>query len=441
MQLLDYQKRWIQDNSRFKIGMQARQTGKTFATTLEIVTDCFMAESQGGRSRWVILSRGERQAREAMEEGIKRHCQAHQVSFQSLENTMQSEDGTTYKQLEVVFPNGSRISALPANPDTARGFSGNVFLDEFAFHQDSRKIWSALFPVISNGYKIRVTSTPNGKGNKFYDLFTADDNLWSRHHVDIYQAIDGGLQRNAEELRAALNDDDAWAQEYELKWLDEASAWLGYDLINGVEDEQAGLPEHYTGQPVFIGNDIGVRHDLWVVWVLEPIGDVWWTREIITRQRIPFAEQDLILDDVFQRYNVARICIDQTGMGEKPVEDAKRRYGDNRVEGVLMTAPIKLTLATLGKQAFEDKKIRIPSGDTALRTDLHKLQKTTSVTGQPRFIAETDSTGHADRAWACFLALSAAQKPSFKIEYKSTGRREIYSLLRGYAGSSDLSGY
>ena len=76
-------------------------------------------------------------------------------------------DEATYRALEIEYPNGSRITALPANPDTARGFSANVFLDEFAFHLDSRKIWTALFPVISAGWKLRVVSTPNGKGNKF----------------------------------------------------------------------------------------------------------------------------------------------------------------------------------------------------------------------------------------------------------------------------------
>ncbi|MHC1760407.1 MAG: terminase family protein [Negativicutes bacterium] len=62
---------------------------------------------------------------------------------------------------------------LPANPDTARGFSGNVVLDEFAFHRDSRKIWTALYPTITRGYKIRIISTPNGKSGKFYELWSA----------------------------------------------------------------------------------------------------------------------------------------------------------------------------------------------------------------------------------------------------------------------------
>lgn len=49
--------------------MFARQTGKTFTTTFEIVMDCLASEAKGERTRWVILSRGERQAKEAMNEG------------------------------------------------------------------------------------------------------------------------------------------------------------------------------------------------------------------------------------------------------------------------------------------------------------------------------------------------------------------------------------
>ena len=68
LQLYDYQRRWVQDESRFKIAMFARQCGKTFTSTLEIVLDCLRAESQGQRRRWVILSRGERQAREFLQQ-------------------------------------------------------------------------------------------------------------------------------------------------------------------------------------------------------------------------------------------------------------------------------------------------------------------------------------------------------------------------------------
>lgn len=423
--LYPYQQRWLADKSRFKLGRFARQTGKTFTTTLEIVLDCLEQEAQGKRARWVILSRGERQAKEAMEEGIKRHLAAMQIAVDVLEIPWEAH----IKALEVTLPGGSRITALPANPDTARGFSANVFLDEFAFHKDSRKIWTALFPVISAGHKLRVTSTGNGKGNKFYELATGADDGWSRHEVDIYQAVADGLPRNIDELRAGIKDDDAWAQEYELKWLDEASNWLDFDLINSVEDEQAGNPHNYTGGACFVGVDIAARNDLFVIWVLEQVGDVFWTREIIARRRITFAEQDFLLDDMFKRYHVLRCCIDQTGMGEKPVEDAKRRHGESRIEGVLFTANNKLTLATGGKESFQDRKIRIPQGDDDLRADLHKLKKETSATGSPRFVADSDSNGHADRAWACFLALQAGSTSIEIFDYHAVKPSTTYERV------------
>lgn len=405
--LYEYQQRWLLDRSRFKIGMFARQTGKTFTTTLEIVDDCFAAEAEGRRTRWVILSRGERQAREAMLEGVKIHAQAYGFALEESDVEFKADD-VTYKGLEMTLPGGSRIIALPANPDTARGYSANVFLDEFAIHKDSREIWKALFPVIRAGYKIRITSTPKGKGNKFYELMTDKTGRWSRHTVDIHTAKAQGLPVDIEELREGFADEDGWAQEFELQWLDAAGAWLDYDLIMGVEHPDAGKPDLYQGGPVFFGNDIARRNDLWVLWVWEQVGDVLWTREIITEKRISFATQDAIMDEAEQRYRMLRLAMDQTGMGEKPVEDAKQRYGALRVEGVLFTSARRLNIATEAKQRFEDKTVRIPAGDKVLRKDLHQLKSQPSLTGGARLVAGDDGDGHADRTWAGFLGIAAA---------------------------------
>lgn len=123
--LLPYQQRWLADHARFKIGMFARQTGKTFTTALEVVEDCLGAEARRERARWVWLSSGERQAKEAMEEAIKPHCRTYGAGFKALEYEWEG----VYKAVEILFPGRSRITALPANPDTARGFSANVVLD------------------------------------------------------------------------------------------------------------------------------------------------------------------------------------------------------------------------------------------------------------------------------------------------------------------------
>jgi len=427
-----YQQRWMQDASRFKIGMMSRQIGKTFTTAGEATDDCVQAMVQGRRARWVILSRGERQAAEAIREGITKIAQGFFAAYNVLKGSGELRIGeiemspgarptdldADYRRLEVEFPNGSRITALPASPDTARGFSGSVILDEFAFHQDSRAIWGALFPVISAGHKIRVISTPNGKGNKFYELMTAQDAAWSRHVVDIHQAVAQGLPRDVAALRAGLADEDAWDQEFELKWLDGASAWLDYDLIAAAEDEAAGDPSAYAGGMCFVGVDIAARRDLFVIWVAELVGDVLVTREVIVRRHISFAEQDALLASVFGRYRVVRCRMDQTGMGEKPVEDAQRRHGEDRVEGVLFTGAAKLDMATHLKERMQDRRLRIPAGDPSLRADLHAVRKETGATGIPRLVADSDAAGHADRFWAAAMCCSAAQTDYQPYDYR-----------------------
>ena len=69
---------------------------------------------------------------------------------------------------------------------------------------------------------------------------------------------------------------------------DGASAWLDYDLIDACDHPDAGKPERYTGGPCYVGVDIasGRGRDLFVVWVLEQVGDVFWTREVIADNTI-----------------------------------------------------------------------------------------------------------------------------------------------------------
>jgi hypothetical protein len=98
--------------------------------------------------------------------------------------------------------------------------------------------------------------------------------------------------------------------------------------------------------------------------------------------------------------------MDQTGMGEKPVEDAQRRYGEDRVEGVQFTGPTKLLLATEGKEAFEDRKVRVPLGDRDLRGDLHSLRKVDTPTAPG--LPFSPSTPPARRAWCTPTTASPA---------------------------------
>lgn len=194
-----------------------------------------------------------------MDEHIVPNLKAFELLFTISEDITDDYGNIRYNAYEIVMPHGSRITAVPANPDTARGYSRNLVLDKFAFHRDSHKIWSAVFPIVSRpGLKMRVISTPNGKANKFYEIVTAEDKTWSRHTVDIYTAIEQGLDRDTEQLYDAAGDDATWQQEYELKWMDGNRAWITFDQINACEQETVDPGKGIT----FFGIDIAHRRDL-----------------------------------------------------------------------------------------------------------------------------------------------------------------------------------
>ncbi len=165
LQLLPYQRRWVEDDSHLKIVVKARQIGYSFAASIRALLECLKK-----KTTWIFLSKGERQSRLLMEK-VQEHIKSCGILARACESSF--FEGTLIKQLEVRFANGSVIYGLPANPDTARGYSGNVTLDEFAFHADADKIYAALFPTITRGYGLEVISTPNGQQGKFYELAKA----------------------------------------------------------------------------------------------------------------------------------------------------------------------------------------------------------------------------------------------------------------------------
>ena len=300
--LLPYQRKWIEDDSPLKIVVKARQIGYSFAATLRVVFECLKR-----KTTWILLSKGERQSRLMMEK-IQEHIQSCGIVAQACE--CEYFEGASFKQLETRFPNGSVIYGLPANPDTARGYSGNVTLDEFAFHADAEKIYSALYPSITRGYRLEVISTPNGQQGKFFELAKAaglnEINLpalraplltkegikgWSAHYCDIYEAVRQGLKINLQQLRAGCEDDAAWRQEFGCQFVSTAENFFPPQLISqclspeATTDVGPGLapawptesiaPPRRAGQApplqseYFLGIDIGRIHDRTVFWVDE----------------------------------------------------------------------------------------------------------------------------------------------------------------------------
>jgi phage FluMu gp28-like protein len=412
--LKPYQLAWVLDPSRFKIGMWSRQTGKSFATACEAVVACV---AQPG-DMWVVLSAGERQALEWMEKA-KLWAQALGLIIDSYEELRGAAD-SVMSRAEIRFANGSRIVAIPANPATARGYSANLILDEFAIHEKPWDIWAAIYPSITNPLsgekKLRIVSTPKGRANKFYDLWSKNE-TYSKHKVTILDAVAQGLPVNIEELKAGVDDPDIWAQEYMCEFIDSSGVLLPYELIAACEADDAD-----DGQaPLYVGMDVGRSKDLSVIIVGAKLGDALSVTRIETLERMPFAEQLQILCGILEDRRVRRCCIDATGIGAMLAEEAGRKF--TKAEGVAFTSASKGEMYQAMRRRFEDRTIRIPSSRD-LREDLHAVQRNVSSAGTISYSAARNADGHSDRSSALALCIRAAtQTTSTFAPHPGTGRR------------------
>lgn len=413
--LLPYGRRWVGDEARFKIGCWARQTGKSWHSALEAVRDCLER-----KTTWVCLSAGERQSLEWMLKA-REHSEAFKVALSGYEEDRDSSEAVL-KAAEIRWPNGSRIIGIPANPATARGYSANLVLDEFAFHEQPDAIWRAIYPSISNPlrgvYKIRVLSTPNGLGNKFADLWTKP-NEWSKHSLTIHEAVKQGLALDVDKLRAGLDDPEAWAQEYECQFLDAAAVLLPYDLIARCESPEATAtvaPEYWSawGKPVYCGIDFGRRRDLTVCWTLEQVGDVWQTREVLELRGVDTPTQVELLRPRVRR--AGRVSVDYTGPGVGLGDYLAQAFGEynptghkfGRVELVTFTNTNKVEMFSKLRMAFDGVKVRVPVL-REVREDLHSMHRVGLSGGGVTYRAPHTEDGHADRCTALALALRAAE--------------------------------
>jgi phage FluMu gp28-like protein len=470
--VLPYQERWIEDESQLKIAVWSRQSGKSFAAALRATLKCVKK-----RTQYIILSKGERQSRLFMEK-VKDICQSlKEVRMLSeYEELPESDD----KTMEVYFPeNGSRIIGLPANPDTARGYSGNIVLDEFAFHGDAHKIYAACFPIITRGYSIEVISTPNGTAGKFYEIAkqaglvgqgvgnresgvgkkpnsplpTPYSPLWSGHRVDIYDAVAQGLPANIRLLRSGCDDEETWLQEYCCQFLSDAQNYIPVELISSCVHEEAstegnevpgarcqvpGKPEtasltpdtrHLTpfSRDLYLGVDIGRKRDLTIAWLFEKVGGILWSRVLKTMKGVSFDVQEKEI------CNLIEVGGFPSPESRVPSPASVRRVCIDQsgigmmlaehlvqkygalVEPVTFTAALKERLAPMVKQAFEERTVRIPD-NREVRADINSVKRFVTLAGNVRFDAEHTDRGHADRFWALAMVVNAASEPRASFE-------------------------
>ncbi|MEM1583141.1 MAG: terminase family protein [Nitrososphaerota archaeon] len=409
IKLYDWQRRWLDDKSRFRVMLKSRAVGGSFTIALESLTWSLIKPLH----TILLLSYSLRQSMELFKKikeslsilkGRKVRIGEHTYST----NIVESESKT-----EITFKNGSRIVCLPNNPDTIRGFrADHVYVDEVAMFRNDMEIKAAVIPIIAGkSGRLSLISTPKGRRGWFYEAWVSG--VYSKHRIH-YTDSPHITSEDLEGLRKTLSH-IAWMQEMEMEFLEELNSLFPTELIfSCLEDYQyADYTEVKTSNPLYVGIDLGRYRDSTVIIVLEKT-----TEDLL---RIVFVKEFTEVDMNYQRDYISkliddlspvRVIIDKTGMGI-PIYDFLTRNHVN-VEGLTITQNMKEALILNLYNHMRARRVKIPVDCEKLVRQLQQFQRIQDKSGRTRY--EAPSGGHDDYVIALALAVYAASAPPQQVK-------------------------
>lgn len=386
-----YQLNFLGDDARWRIVNKSRQIGYSYVIALDAITGALVRNRHQ-----LIVSASVLNALIVMD-----YIRTHLENMEIL--PLQDKEGF------VELPNGYTMRVLSTNWRTARGFNGDVYLDEFAFVIRDTDIWRAVVPsVTAVGGRITITSTPKSRIDKFWQIFSADSDKWSKHCVTIHDAVSQGFPVNIDDLRD-LFDPEEFAQAYECVPLDTAESYIPYPLIEPCLYDPASQAYMHIISPqvdeavrnFVYGVDIGRSKDETAVAETFKLGDILYCMPIMSWSKMPFRIQKERLLNLLKPSTTQLMAIDKGGIGLNLHEDLAFQY-PSKVKGVSFAPAVKERLAKNLRILFEEKKIRIPN-DPSLISHILSIRRTASKTSVFSYGAD-DKDHHGDKFWALALA-------------------------------------
>lgn len=380
--LYPYQRAFLEDHGRFRAVLKSRQIGFSYVLALDA-----LLEAASGRDA-VIVSASQDQA-DLLIGYAQRH--AEKLGLEPL----------ALSRSELVLDNGAKVVSRPANIRTVQGFSGSLYLDEFAWMPDARKMWEAAVPaIVAVKGRLTVCSTPYDQGSLFYQLIEDPEHRYpqfSRIRITLSEAVAQGLPVDEEELRG-LFDTDAYQRLFQNAWFDDAESYFTFQEVQSCIGDCLDIT---TDAFLYGGYDVGRTTDASELILVEG-GEAVAVRVRKILKRTPFAEQKAVLESHLRAYRIKQLHIDATGMGANLAEDLQRGH-PGVVRPVWFTQALKEELAVNLKKLFEDRKIVIPN-DPNLIAQIHGIKRIAKAQGFSYDSGRNKEIGHADAFWALALA-------------------------------------
>ncbi|MGB6230749.1 MAG: terminase family protein [Litorimonas sp.] len=423
--LFDYQKRWAAAKThRIRNILKSRQIGATWYFAREALID---AVTTGDNQIFLSASR----------------AQAHVFKGYILD-FVKEVTGVELKGDPIRLWNGATLYFLGTNSRTAQSYHGHLYFDEYFWvhkFQTLRKVASGM--AMHKRWRQTYFSTPStldhdahpfwsgklfNKGRAKRDRVEIDtshaalrdgakcaDGQW-RQIVTVEDAQAGGCdlfdiealrgEYSTAEYRNLLMCEfiDAAASIFSLRQLqacmvDSWSVWRDFAPF-------AARP--VGDQAVWIGYDPSRSRDNASVVVVVPPSVPGGLFRVIEKQswtNISFEEQARRLRALTEKYNVAAINIDASGMGLGVYELVRKFFP--RTRKIVYSVETKTRLAVKAMHLIQNRKIHWDAGWSDMVASLLSIHR--SQTENSRHITysagRSGETGHADIAWALFNAL------------------------------------
>ena len=407
IKLYDWQRKWIDDESRFRVMLKSRAVGGSFLIALE----SFLWSLLKPNSLTLLMSYSQDQSLELFRK-VREHIERWSgIRIKAFGETYTLTINKMLKT-EIEFGNGSRIISLPNNPDRARGYRADFFyLDEAAMFRDDFALRSAIMPtLIGKGGRLSMISTPKGKRGWFWEAYQAGEKKekWSLHKVHYTQAPHI-TKEDIEAMKAGMPPLE-WEQEMELKFLDELNALFPYDLILSCTIQDEPYPYIVPGKtktenPIYVGIDFGRYRDSTVIIALEKLED--------ETMRVVFIKEFLGESMVYQREYISKlidalspiqVLIDKTGLGIPMYDFLSQQYPN--VEGVTFTATRKEAMILNLYNYMKARRLIMPADCEELIWQLRQFQRIQTPSGSVKYEAPPNT--HDDYVIALALAVYAA---------------------------------
>ena len=416
---------WRNSNERTRSILKSRQIGATWYFAREALIDAL----ETGRNQ-IFLSASK--------------AQAH-IFKQYILDFVFEVCGVELKGDPIVIStdefNGAAMYFLGSNARTAQGYHGNFYFDEFFWTSDFERL-NKVASGMAMHKKWRKTyfSTPSSVQHAAYAFwsaqrlqkkskievdishaklssgFTGEDKVW-RNIVTIIDALDGGCDLfDLGELQLEYSDDE-YANLLMCGFVDDSfsvfsllslqpcmvDSWEIWDDFK----QFAQRPIGYA--PVWIGYDPSDTGDNAGLVALAPPakeGGKFRVLETLQFKGQDFEDQAKKIHAFTKRYNVTKITIDRTGLGNAVYQLVEKFFPT--VRGIQYNVENKTLMVLKAQQVIKAARLEFDSDKRELVSHLMAIKRELTPSGRNVTYSSgrSKSTGHADLGWALLNALS-----------------------------------